>query len=141
MKLNEKKGDRGLEQEIKNKEDIFLLEEQHENFVAAVTKWEMLAATNASEPVNGNTYGISSVKHVTKKFLEVSCCGRAKQRRRNVQKKVCCTCGVAFFLLIRPIIVFYCSPALPSPLISITRFYILFEQTINIIESFVFSPG
>ena len=24
--------------EIKNKEDIFLLEEQHENFVAAVTK-------------------------------------------------------------------------------------------------------
>ena len=25
----------------------FLLEEQHENFVAAVTKWEMLAATNA----------------------------------------------------------------------------------------------
>ena len=38
MKLNEKKGDRGLEQEIKNKEDIFLLEEQHENFVAAVRK-------------------------------------------------------------------------------------------------------
>ena len=31
----------------KNKGDIFLLEEQHENFVAAVTKWEMLAATNA----------------------------------------------------------------------------------------------
>ena len=26
-KLNEKKGDRDLEQEIKNKEDIFLLEE------------------------------------------------------------------------------------------------------------------
>ena len=38
-KLNEKKGDRagGLEREIKNKGDIFLLEE-HENFVAAVTK-------------------------------------------------------------------------------------------------------
>ena len=47
-KLNEKKGDRGLEREIKNKGDIFLLEEQHENFVATVTKWEMLAATNAS---------------------------------------------------------------------------------------------
>ena len=46
-KLNEKKGDRDLEREIKNKGDIFLLEEQHENFVAAVTKWEMLAATNA----------------------------------------------------------------------------------------------
>ena len=42
-------------------------------------------------------------------------------------------------LLIRPIVVF--SPfSLPSPH-SITRFYILFEQTINIIESFAFSPG
>ena len=37
-KLNEKKGHRDLEQEIKDKGDIFLLEEQHENFVAAVTK-------------------------------------------------------------------------------------------------------
>ena len=36
-KLNEKK----------NKGEICLLEEQHENFAAAVTKWEMLAATNA----------------------------------------------------------------------------------------------
>ena len=46
-KLNEKKGDRDLEREIKNKGDIFLLEEQHENFVTVVKKWEMLAATNA----------------------------------------------------------------------------------------------
>ena len=38
VKLNEKKGDRDLEREIKNKGDIFLLKEQHENFVAAVTK-------------------------------------------------------------------------------------------------------
>ena len=37
-KLIEKKGDRDLEREIKNKGDIFLLEEQHENFVTAVTK-------------------------------------------------------------------------------------------------------
>ena len=38
-KLNEKKGDRDLEREIKNKGDIFLLlEEQHENFVTAVTE-------------------------------------------------------------------------------------------------------
>ena len=56
-----------------------------------------------------------------------------------MHKKVCCTCKVAI-LLIRPIVVFHRSPALPSPL-SITRFYILFEQTINIIESFAFSPG
>ena len=37
-KLNDKKGNRDLEREIKNKGDIFLLEEQHENFIAAVTK-------------------------------------------------------------------------------------------------------
>ena len=35
-KLNEKKGDRDLEREIKNKGDIFLLKEQHKVFVAAV---------------------------------------------------------------------------------------------------------
>ena len=40
--LNEKKSDRELEQEIRSH---FLLEEQHENFVAAVRKWEMIAAT------------------------------------------------------------------------------------------------
>ena len=54
----------------------------------------------------------------------------AKQRQRNVKKKVC-LCKVAF-LLIRPIIVFHRCSALPSQL-SITRFYILFEQTLNII--------
>ena len=37
-KLNEKKNDRELQREIKNKGDIFFLEEQHENFVAAVRK-------------------------------------------------------------------------------------------------------
>ena len=43
------------------------------------------------------------------------------------------------FLLIRPIVVF--SPfSLPSPL-RIALFYILFEQTLNIFEGFVFSPG
>ena len=37
-KPNDKKGDRNLERQIKkNKGDIFLLEEQHKNFVAAVT--------------------------------------------------------------------------------------------------------
>ena len=45
-----------------------------------------------------------------------------------------------FFWLIRAIVVFHRSPELPSPL-SITRFYILFEQTINVIESFAFNPG
>ena len=37
-KLNEIKGGRDRGREIKNKGDIFLLEEQHDNFVAVVTK-------------------------------------------------------------------------------------------------------
>ena len=37
-KLNEKKSNRQLEREIKDKGDIFLLEEQRENFVTAVEK-------------------------------------------------------------------------------------------------------
>ena len=37
-KLNEKKSNRQLEREIKGKGDIFLLEEQRENFVTAPRK-------------------------------------------------------------------------------------------------------
>ena len=94
--------------------------------------------SGSEKKVNENTYDISSIKRVTKKFLEVSRCSRAKQQQRNVQK-LCCTCKVAF-LLIRPIVLFHRSPPLPSPL-SITRFYVLFEQTFNIIENFAFSSG
>ena len=48
---------------------------------------------------------------------------------KEIYKKVCCTCKTKVaFLLIRSIVVFHRSPALPSPL-SITRFCILFEQT------------
>ena len=50
---------------------FFLLEEQHENFVAVVRKWEMLAATKvkmisgSEKKVNKNTYDIPSKKRVT----------------------------------------------------------------------------
>ena len=44
---------------------------------------------------NRNTWNISSIKRVTRKFLEISRC--ARQRQRNVPKKVCCTCKVVFF--------------------------------------------
>ena len=37
--------------------------------------------------VNKNMYNISSIKRVTKKLLEVSCCSSSKQRQRNVQRK------------------------------------------------------
>ena len=89
----------------------------------------MLVATrvkmsDSGKKVDKNTYNISSIKRVARKFLEVSRCSRAKQQAKKYTKKVCCTCKVAF-LLIRHIVVF--SPfSLPSPL-SISRFYILFE--------------
>ena len=86
--------------------------------------------------MNEDTYDISSIK----KFLEVSRCSRAKKRAKKCTRIVCCTCKVAFLLIIDLLLFFHRSPALPSPL-SITRFYILFEQAINIIESFAFSPG
>ena len=93
----------------KNKGDNFLLEEQHENFVTAVTKWEMLAAPTQGEnerqwkEVNENTY---EIERVTKKFLKVSRCSRAEQRQRNVQRK-CASRSKVAFLLIRPIAVFH----------------------------------
>ena len=89
--------------------------------------------------VNEHTNDISFKQRVTsEKFLEVSRCSRAKQRQRNVQKIVLHV--QSSFLLIRPIVLFHRSPPLPSPL-SITRFYVLFEQTFNIIENFAFSSG
>ena len=95
-KLNEKKSDRELERKIKG----YFLEEQHENFLAAVRKWEILTATKVKmsewKKVNNNRYDISSIKRVTRKFLEVSRCGRAKQRKRNVQRK-CAARAKLFF--------------------------------------------
>ena len=43
--------------------------------------------SGSGKKVNKKTCDFSSIKRVAKKFLEVSRCGRAKQRQRNVQKK------------------------------------------------------
>ena len=43
--------------------------------------------SGSKKKMNEKTYDISSIKRVTKKFLEGSRCSRAKQRQRNVQKK------------------------------------------------------
>ena len=43
--------------------------------------------SGSEKKVNEKTYNISSIKRVTKTFLEVLRCSRAKQRQRNVQKK------------------------------------------------------
>ena len=69
-----------------------MLEGQHEKFVAAVRKREILAATKvkmsrSEKKRNKNTYDISFIKRVTRTFLELSRCSRAKPGQRNVQKK------------------------------------------------------
>ena len=43
--------------------------------------------SGSEKKVNEKTYDISPFKRVTKTFLEVSRCSRAKQRQRNVHKK------------------------------------------------------
>ena len=55
--------------------------------------------TGSEKKVNGTTYNISSIKRVTREFLEVSRCRRAKQRQRNEQEKCAAR---AKLLLIRP---------------------------------------
>ena len=47
--------------------------------------------------LNRNTYNKSSVKCVTRTFLEVSRCSRAKQRQGNVQKKCAARAKFLFF--------------------------------------------
>ena len=44
--------------------------------------------SSSKKNVNKKTCDISSIKRVTKKFLEVSPCSCAKQGQRNVQKSV-----------------------------------------------------
>ena len=53
--------------------------------------------SGSEKKVNENTYDISYKKRVTKKFLEVSHCSRAKQRQRNVQKKCAARAKLLFY--------------------------------------------
>ena len=100
--------------------EAYILEEQRE-MCSGGGKIRMLAATTvkmsgSDKKINKNTYDVSSIKRVTRKFLEVSRCSRAKN--------VCCTCKVAS-LLIRPIVAL--SPfSFPSSL-SIKQFYCSFK--------------
>ena len=80
--------------------------------------------SGSEKKVNKNTYDISSIKHVTRKFLEVSRCSRPNQRQRNVQK-------IVLHVQLDLLLIF---SLFSLPPLSITQFYILFEQTINIIK-------
>ena len=55
--------------------------EKMRNTSGHLRKWQ------AVKNVNKNMYDISSIERVTRKFLDLSRCSRAKQRQRNVQKK------------------------------------------------------
>ena len=46
------------------------------------------------------TYNTSSIKRVTRKFLEVSRCRRAKQRQKKEQKKCAPYCFLAVFVVV-----------------------------------------
>ena len=77
--------------------------------------------SGSEKKVSENTYDISPIKRVTKKLsLWKFHVVVVQHNGKEMYKKVCCTSKVAF-LLIRPIVVFHRSPALPSPL-SIARF-------------------
>ena len=72
-----------------------MLEEQHKKFRSDGDKMRnsgghqyMQGENECSEKkVNAYTDDITSIKRITKMFLEVSRCSRAKQWQRNVQKK------------------------------------------------------
>ena len=77
-----------------------------------------------------------------KSVLYVQSCFLANQKKSVLHVQSCCCCCF-FFLLIRSIAaVFYRSRCFHS-VFDITRFYIyiFFEETINITDSFAFSPG
>ena len=90
-KLNAKKSDRELERHKKRR-----------TFFVGRTTWKICRCgekkrntrghQGENEPQwkkkrNKNTYDISFIKRVTRTFLELSRCSRAKQGQRNVQKK------------------------------------------------------
>ena len=77
--------------------------------------------SGSDKKVNRNTYDFSSIKRVTRKFLDVSRCSRAKQRQRNVQKSVLneqsCCCWFFFFANFNlPVLIFFLPFSFPSRL-------------------------
>ena len=93
--------------------------------------------SDSEKKVNRNTYNISSINRVTRKFLEVLHYSRAKQRQRNVQKSVPYVQSF-FFLLIRPTVFgcFRCRRRL-----ALHDFIFCLSKLIDINDSFAFSSG
>ena len=92
QQASEAQREKELERERKNKGDIFCWR-NNMNFCSGGEKMRNASGHQGEnerqrKKVNKNTYDISSIKRVTRKFLEVSRHSRAKQRQRNVQKSV-----------------------------------------------------
>ena len=68
-------------------------------------------------------------------------CSRAKQRQGNIQKTKKCAAREVVYLLIGSVVFVFYRFCCFRLVYGITQFYIFFEQTINIKESFSFSPG
>ena len=119
-----------------------MLEGQHEKFVAAVRKREILGATKVKmsrsekKKRNKNTYDISFIKRVTRTFLELSRCSRAKQGQRNVQKKRNARSELLFCSL--DLLLFFQRSRCLCRLAVHDFIFCLSKPTI---ESFTFSPG
>ena len=86
-----------LERDKKQRRPISL-KEKHKNFNKG---GNASGHQGENEPQRKNSQQ-EHIKHVTRTFLEVSGCSRAKQRQRNVQKKSVLHVQSCFFLLIRP---------------------------------------
>ena len=93
----------------------------------------MLVATRvkmsgSQKKVSRTTYNISSIKRLTRKFLEVSRCRRAKQRQRNVQKKCTASCFFAnqtFFFFFAVFVAVAAGLALPDFIFCFSKLQIL----------------
>ena len=95
-------------------------------------KVKMSGSENKSEQEHAHTTISPKNMYLRLSFWKFHVVVMQNSNSKEMYKKVCCTCKVAF-LLIRPVVIF--SPfSLPS-LLSITRFYILFEQTLNIMRA------
>ena len=66
----------------------------------------MLAATKVKMGGSEKKSGQEHIKRVTRMFLEVSCCSRAKKRQKKCTKK-CAARSKLFFCLLDPLIFFF----------------------------------
>ena len=89
-----------------------------------VTKVKM---SGTKKKVNRKTYNISSMKPVTRKFLEGSCCSHAKKKKtaKKCTKNCAARAKLFFFLLL--IVVYFTLLIIFTCFFSNIQFYILFE--------------